>query len=81
VFEIGPEKILLVLGAALLFLGPKELPAAARKLAAGLRQVRSLQDTVRGEMMAVLDVDSPATATSPAAPPGSTEPVEPTSFI
>jgi Sec-independent protein translocase protein TatA len=93
VFEIGPEKILLILGAALLFLGPKELPAAARKLASGMRQLRSLQDTVRGEVMSALDTTSSNGSNDTSGTPSEPTPAleasvvttdtsaEPTSFI
>jgi Sec-independent protein translocase protein TatA len=56
VFDLGPEKLLLVLAAVFIFLGPKELPAAARKVGEVLRYLRSLEDTIRTEVGSALDV-------------------------
>ncbi len=64
-FELGPDKILIILAAAFIFLGPKELPAAARKIGAAMRQLRALQDTLSTEVGAALDV--PTDSSAPAA--------------
>jgi Sec-independent protein translocase protein TatA len=58
-FEVGPEKLFLVLAVAFIVLGPKELPAIARKLGEGMRYLRSVQDTVRMEVNAVLEAPQP----------------------
>src|ERR1700730_15055041 len=66
-FEIGPEKILVILAVVFIFLGPKELPAAARKISAGMRKLRSLQDDLRAELGSVLElptVNEPTVGTS-----------------
>ena len=57
-FDIGPEKLLLVLAAVFIFLGPKELPAAARTIGDGLRKLRALQDTLRTELGSALDLST-----------------------
>jgi Sec-independent protein translocase protein TatA len=65
-FDLGPEKIMMILAAVCIFLGPKELPMAARKVAAATRQLRSWQDTLRGEFSSVLSLGdhSPADVSS-----------------
>ena len=55
-FELGPEKIMVILAVVFIFLGPKELPAAARKISAGIRKLRSLQDDLRAELGTVLEL-------------------------
>ena len=55
-FEIGPEKIMVILAVVLIFLSPKELPGAARKISAGKRKVRSLQEDLRAELGSVLEL-------------------------
>jgi Sec-independent protein translocase protein TatA len=54
--DIGPEKLLVILAVVFIFLGPKELPAAARKISAGIRHLRSFQDSLQAEVSAMLDV-------------------------
>jgi len=63
-FDVGPEKIMMILAAVCIFLGPKELPVAARKIGAATRQLRSWQDTLRAEVNSVLAIDpEPSTGT------------------
>jgi sec-independent protein translocase protein TatB len=57
-FDIGPEKVLVILVVVFIFLGPKELPAAARKIGELFRQLRSLQDTLRTEVNSALSTES-----------------------
>lgn len=56
--DIGPEKLLLILVVVFIFLGPKELPTAARAIGAGMRHLRSLQDSLRAEVGSVLEMPS-----------------------
>lgn len=56
--DIGPEKLLVILTVAFIFLGPKELPAAARKIGAGIRYMRSLQDSLHAELGSALEMPS-----------------------
>jgi Sec-independent protein translocase protein TatA len=73
-FDIGPEKLLFIFAAVLLFLGPKEIPAAARTLGKFRQQLRSVQDTLRTELSSVLEVPSSSTSTTkPPAEPASTD--------
>jgi len=58
VFDLGPDKILMVLAVACVCLGPKELPAAARRIGQIVRQVRSWQDQLRAELESVVHFDS-----------------------
>jgi Tat protein translocase TatB subunit len=54
-FDLGPEKLLIILAVVFIVLGPKELPGAARKLGEVMHQLRSLQDRVRSELNSALD--------------------------
>jgi Sec-independent protein translocase protein TatA len=66
-FDIGPDKLAVIFGAALLFLGPKELPALARKIGELRRQLRTMQDTLRSELSSMthftLETSAPNTDT------------------
>jgi Sec-independent protein translocase protein TatA len=55
-FEIGPEKIMVILAVVFIFLGPKELPGAVRKISVAMRKLRSLQDDLRAELGSVLEL-------------------------
>ena len=73
-FELGPEKIMVLLAVAVIMLGPKELPTIARTLGTALRQVRSLQDTLRAELERALN---PGAEPPRAAPTGDFQPGDP----
>ena len=75
-FDVGPEKILVILAAVCLFVGPKEIPAAARKIGAVMRQLRSWQDTLRAEVSSALAIDH-----EPSAPPTYAAPTFATSRV
>ena len=55
VFNIGPEKILLVLLIALIVLGPEELPGAARKIGNVMRELRRMSVGFESELRSALD--------------------------
>jgi sec-independent protein translocase protein TatA len=68
VFDIGPEKLLLVLVIALIFLGPQKLPEIARSLGRGLREIRQAGQAARDELMDGLDTEAtPPILTGPVA--------------
>jgi sec-independent protein translocase protein TatB len=50
VFDIGPEKLLLLLMLALVVLGPDKLPGLARDAARMVRTLRRLSAEVRAEV-------------------------------
>ncbi|MEO9224173.1 MAG: twin-arginine translocase TatA/TatE family subunit [Acidimicrobiales bacterium] len=54
-FNFGPEKILVILVFALIFLGPDKLPEAARKLGEWLGHARRLTGDLQGELRQALD--------------------------
>ena len=56
--NIGPAEILVILFVALLVFGPHRLPEVGRQVGAAMRQLRQIQDTVRGELDSVLNPDS-----------------------
>jgi len=55
--SLGPEKIILILVVALIVFGPQRLPEIARQVGAAMRELRRMQDTVRGELDQVLHPD------------------------
>jgi Tat protein translocase TatB subunit len=55
--NIGPAEILVILFVALLVFGPQRLPEVGRQVGAAMRQLRQIQDTVRGELDSVLNPD------------------------
>ena len=72
VFNVGPEKILLVLLIALIVLGPHELPNAARKMGNVVRELRRMSAGFEHELRSAFDG-----ATNDRPPPrGSDLPVE-----
>jgi Tat protein translocase TatB subunit len=55
--SLGPEKIILILVVALIVFGPQRLPEIARQVGAMMRELRKMQDNVRGELEQVLHPD------------------------
>jgi sec-independent protein translocase protein TatB len=49
-FDIGPEKIILILLVALIVLGPDQLPDTARKIGNVLSQLRRMSEGVQAEV-------------------------------
>ena len=62
---LGPEKIILILVVALIVFGPQRLPEIARQVGAAVRELRRMQDQVRGELEQVLHPDFVAPSPSP----------------
>ena len=62
--SVGPAEILIILVVALLVFGPQRLPEVGRQVGAALRELRKMQDTVRGELDMVLHPEH-GTASSP----------------
>jgi Tat protein translocase TatB subunit len=52
--SVGPAEILIILVVALLVFGPHRLPEVARQVGSAVRELRKMQDTVRGELDMVL---------------------------
>jgi sec-independent protein translocase protein TatA len=82
--QIGPAEILVILLVGLLVFGPHRLPEIGRQVGKGMRELRKFQDTIKGELDQVLnlnDTDDPTAlpaqstpAASLPAPADSTEP-------
>ena len=68
--SVGPLEVLVILVVALVVFGPQRLPEVGRQVGAAVRELRKMQDTVRGELDMVLH---PEHGTSPSAAP----PLEP----
>lgn len=52
--SVGPAEILIILVVALLVFGPQRLPEVGRQVGSALRELRRMQDAVRGELDMVL---------------------------
>jgi Tat protein translocase TatB subunit len=52
--SIGTPEILVILFVALLVFGPHRLPDVARQVGTAMRELRRIQDTVRGELDMVM---------------------------
>lgn len=60
---VGPMEILVILLVALIVFGPQRLPEMARKVGAGLTELKRLQEELRGELDDMLRMDdSPSRA-------------------
>jgi sec-independent protein translocase protein TatB len=55
--QIGPAEIAVILFIALLVFGPQRLPEVGRQVGAAVRELRRMQDTVKGELDSVLHPD------------------------
>ena len=62
--SVGPAVILIILVVALLVFGPHRLPELARQVGSAMRELRKMQDTVRGELDMVLHPEH-GTSSSP----------------
>jgi sec-independent protein translocase protein TatA len=65
----SPMHLLVVLIVAILVLGPKKLPDAARGLGSGIRQFK---DSIEGKETAAPTAAAPVTAPAPVSAPGAT---------
>ena len=72
--NIGPAEILVILFVALLVFGPHRLPEVGRQVGAAMRQLRQIQDTVRGELDSVLNPDSITPSFDQTEPPADPDP-------
>ena len=52
--SVGPAEILVIMIVALLVFGPQRLPEVGRQVGAAVRELRKMQDAVRGELDMVM---------------------------
>jgi Tat protein translocase TatB subunit len=72
--SLGPAEILIILFVALIAFGPQRLPEVARQIGSAMRELRRMQDQVRGELEQVIHPDFVAPAPRATAPvPGDTD--------
>lgn len=82
----GPAELIVIFVVALLVFGPKKLPELSRQLGRGMRELQSLQKTLKGELDGMLEEDdeprrersAPAAPSPPTDDGNSTEPSRPT---
>jgi Tat protein translocase TatB subunit len=77
VFNVGPEKILLILLIALIVLGPRELPEAARKIGNIMGELRRMSAGFQEELRSGMEALSADTAPHPAPEPRVDAPSDP----
>ena len=70
--SVGPAEILVILIVALLVFGPQRLPEVGRQVGAAVRELRRMQDTVRGELDMVLHPEHGTSSDDPEIEPGVT---------
>jgi TatA/E family protein of Tat protein translocase len=76
-FGIGMPELLLILGVALIVLGPKKLPELARTLGKGLAEFRRATDELKDEFNQVQrDIDDSSPAVTAKDEPPIDEPAE-----
>jgi TatA/E family protein of Tat protein translocase len=76
--NLGVPEILVIVVVALLVFGPNKVPEVARQVGKGMRELRRLQDSLRGDFADLLDLDdhddeptAPFHPTATASPPRS----------
>ena len=68
--SVGPAEILVIMIVALLVFGPQRLPEVGRQVGAAMRELRKMQDTVRGELDMVLHPEHGTRAPDAPSEPG-----------
>jgi len=69
---LSMTEVVIILGLALLLLGPDQLPSLAKSLGKGLRELRKATDDIKGQFeseMARIDLDEAPKAIAPVPPP------------
>lgn len=63
-FNVGPAEVLVILFVALIVFGPHKLPEVGRQVGSAMRELRKMQEAVKGELDGVLHPDfTPAAKT------------------
>jgi TatA/E family protein of Tat protein translocase len=81
--SVGPLEIMVILVIALVVFGPQRLPEVGRQVGAAVRELRKMQDTVRGELDMVLHPEHGTSSAEASSEPGdhhelpTGDPVEP----
>jgi Tat protein translocase TatB subunit len=76
-FNVGPEKLIVVLLIALVVLGPDKLPNAARQMAKYLAEFRRISQGFQQELRTAMDVTDTGAAAVAQSEAGAAEPVTP----
>jgi Tat protein translocase TatB subunit len=63
-FNVGPAEVLVILFVALIVFGPHRLPEVGRQVGGFMKELRRMQEAVKGELDGVLNPDfTPASKT------------------
>ena len=76
-FNVGPEKLMVVLLIALVVLGPDKLPNAARQIGKYLNEFRRISQGFQQELRTAMDVADTSAAAAAQADAGADEPATP----
>jgi Tat protein translocase TatB subunit len=76
-FNVGPEKLMVVLLIALVVLGPDKLPNAARQIGKYLNEFRRISQGFQQELRTAMDVTDTSAAAVAQADPAAEGPVTP----
>jgi TatA/E family protein of Tat protein translocase len=63
-FNIGPLELMVILGIALLVVGPRRLPEVGRSIGRGIREFRKAQEEVQKTIQSALNEEPTSTARS-----------------
>jgi sec-independent protein translocase protein TatA len=70
--NLGAPEILVILVVALLVFGPHRLPEIGRQVGGAMRELRKMQDSVKTELQAAMQEDTPGYDTKPIKPVSAT---------
>jgi Tat protein translocase TatB subunit len=74
-FNVGPAEVLVILFVALIVFGPHKLPEVGRQVGGFMKELRRMQEAVKGELDGVLNPDfTPASKTDDEEPKALEEP-------
>ncbi len=76
-FNVGPEKLMVVLLIALVVLGPDKLPNAARQIGKYLNEFRRISQGFQQELRSAMDVTNTSAAAAAQSEPAAEGPVTP----
>jgi sec-independent protein translocase protein TatB len=75
---LSMTEVIIILGLALLLLGPDQLPTLAKSLGKGLKEIRKATDDLKGQFeQEIARIDEPQRMIAPVPPPADAAPDDP----